>query len=62
MKRPNEIISVENDSIAEFQYKIPEWQIDQVRKRTKDYLKNPNNVSNIDDFLEEIKRDLIALK
>ncbi len=39
-------------------YKIPQWQIDQVRERTENYLKKPDNVSDIDDFLKEIEDDL----
>lgn len=37
---------------------IPQWQIDQVRERTEKYLKNPNNVTDIDDFLKEIENEL----
>ncbi|WP_289662597.1 hypothetical protein [Flavobacterium panacagri] len=62
MKRLKKIISVENDSITKTEYKIPKWQIAEVRKRTEDYLKNPNNVSSIDEFLEEIERDLNVFK
>ncbi|MBW1654901.1 hypothetical protein [Flavobacterium quisquiliarum] len=62
MKRLKKIISVENDSITKTEYKIPKWQITEVRKRTEDYLKNPNNVSSIDEFLEEIERDLNVFK
>ena len=40
------------------EYNIPQWQIDQVRERTDKYLKNPNNVSDIDDFLKEIENEL----
>jgi len=39
-------------------YKIPKWQIDEVRKRTENYLKNLKNVTDINDFLEEIENDL----
>lgn len=39
-------------------YKIPQWQIDQVRERTENYLKKPDNVFDIDDFLKEIEDDL----
>ena len=38
-------------------YEIPQWQIDKVRERTDKYLKNPENASNIDDFLEELKNE-----
>ncbi|WP_417939947.1 hypothetical protein [Flavobacterium sp. RS13.1] len=40
------------------EYKTPQWQIDQVRERTEIYLKNPNNVIDIDDFLKEIENEL----
>ena len=46
------ILPVQNE------YKIPQWQIDQVRERTENYLKNPKNVTDIDDFLKEIEDDL----
>ena len=39
-------------------FKIPQWQIDQVRERTERYLKNPNDVTDIDDFLKEIEDEL----
>ena len=39
-------------------FEIPQWQIDQVRERTERYLKNPNDVTNIDDFLKEIEDEL----
>ena len=40
------------------EYSIPQWQIDKVRERTEKYLKNPENVTNIDDFLKEIENEL----
>ncbi|PAM93485.1 hypothetical protein B4N84_18265 [Flavobacterium sp. IR1] len=40
------------------EYQIPQWQIDQVTERTKIYLKNPTNITEIDDFLKEIEDDL----
>jgi hypothetical protein len=40
------------------EYNIPQWQIDQVRERTDKYLKNPNNATDIDDFLKEIENEL----
>lgn len=46
------ILPVQNE------YKIPQWQIDQVRERTENYLKNPNNTTEIDDFLKEIENEL----
>ena len=39
-------------------FEIPQWQIDQVRERTERYLKNPNDVTDIDDFLKEIEDEL----
>ena len=39
-------------------YKIPQWQIDEVRNRHDKYLKNPENVTNIDDFLKELENEL----
>jgi hypothetical protein len=47
------ILPIEND-----EYKIPQWQIDQVRERTEKYLKNPKNATDIDDFLNEIENEL----
>lgn len=38
--------------------KIEQWQIDEVRRRTENYLKNPKNVTDIDDFLKEIEDEL----
>ncbi|GGC86204.1 hypothetical protein GCM10011508_11830 [Flavobacterium lutivivi] len=40
------------------EYSIPQWQIDEVRERTEKYLKNPENVTDIEDFLKEIDNDL----
>lgn len=40
------------------EYSIPQWQINEVRERTEKYLKNPENVTDIDDFLKEIENDL----
>ncbi|MBS7254305.1 hypothetical protein [Flavobacterium branchiicola] len=40
------------------EYKTPQWQIDLVRERTENYLKNPKNASAIDDFLKEIENEL----
>lgn len=39
-------------------FEIPQWQIDQVRERTERYLKNPDDVTDIDDFLKEIEDEL----
>lgn len=46
------ILPVQNE------YKIPQWQIDQVRERTENYLKNPKDTTEIDDFLKEIENEL----
>lgn len=43
---------------SENEYAIPQWQIDEVRDRTEKYLKNPKNVTDIDDFLKEIENKL----
>ncbi len=40
------------------EYVIPQWQIDEVRERSEKYLKNPENVTNIEDFLKEIDNEL----
>ena len=37
---------------------IPQWQMDQVAERSKRYHKNPENVTDIHDFLKEIDNDL----
>jgi len=47
------ILPVQND-----EYQVPQWQIDQVRERTENYLRNPKNVTDIDDFLKEIEDEL----
>jgi hypothetical protein len=39
-------------------YEIPQWQIDEVRERTANYLKNPESATDIDDFLKEIENEL----
>jgi hypothetical protein len=43
---------------SENEYAVPQWQIDEVRERTEKYLKNPKNVTDIDDFLKEIENEL----
>ncbi|MEI7510130.1 MAG: hypothetical protein WCJ62_11780 [Flavobacterium sp.] len=40
------------------EYSIPQWQIDQVRERTENYLKNPESATDIDDFLKESENEL----
>lgn len=39
-------------------FEIPQWQINEVRERTERYLKNPNVVTDIEDFLKEIEDEL----
>jgi len=39
-------------------FEIPQWQINEVRERTERYLKNPNDVTDIEDFLKEIEDEL----
>lgn len=59
---PEDFMSEEVDVIIlpsqNKEFNIPQWQIDQVRERTEKYLKNPENVTNIDDFLNEIENEL----
>ena len=45
-------------SSADENYSIPQWQMDKVRERSENYLKNPENVTDIDDFLKEIENEL----
>ena len=47
------ILSSEDENLS-----IPQWQMDEVRERTEKYLKNPENVTDIDAFLKEIENDL----
>ena len=49
-----EVIIMPSSKLCE----IPQWQIDEVRKRHDKYLKNPENVTNIDDFLKELENEL----
>lgn len=63
MKAIRNLISVKNDSITVLptqngESEIPQWQINQVRKRTENYLKNPNKATDIDNFLKEIESEL----
>lgn len=39
-------------------FEIPQWQINEVRERTERYLKSPNDVTDIEDFLKEIEDEL----
>ena len=40
------------------EYTIPQWQMDQVRERSIAYHKNPENATDIDDFLKEMENEL----
>lgn len=59
---PNDFTAEEVDVIIlpsqNAEFKIPQWQIDEVRERTEKYLKNPSKVTDIDDFLKEIEDEL----
>lgn len=39
-------------------YEIPQWQIDEVRERTKKYLKNPETALDFDKVIKEIEAEL----
>ena len=39
-------------------YEIPQWQIDEVRKRTIKYLKNPESALDFDEVMKEIEDEL----
>ena len=40
------------------EYQIPQWQIDEVRERTENYLKDPSSAPDYEDFLKEIEDEL----
>ena len=40
------------------EYQIPQWQIDEVRERTENYLKNPESATDYEDFLKELGDEL----
>jgi hypothetical protein len=40
------------------EYQIPQWQIDQVRDRSENYLKNPNSAMEMDDFFNKIDSEV----
>lgn len=42
-------------SLSNNDYEILQWQKDKVRKRSAEYHKNPNNVTDIEDFFKEIE-------
>lgn len=46
-------ISVENTS-----YKIPEWQKNEVRDRILEYEKNPESLIDFDDVMSELDKEL----
>lgn len=67
MEAIKKIFCVENDSIANLHLQnckseIPKWQIDEVRKRSEKFLKDPNKTDDIDDFLKDIENDLYLFK
>ena len=39
-------------------FKIPQWQIDEVRERTEKYLKNPSIALDFDDVMKELEDEL----
>lgn len=41
------------------EYSISQWQMDQVRERTENYLKNPESTTDIDDVMKEFNTDFI---
>jgi hypothetical protein len=43
---------------SEIENDIPQWQKEIVNSRLADYLQNPNNVENFDEFLDELEREL----
>lgn len=53
-----EVIIFPSNKSDRDKYKVPQWQIDRVRERTDKYLKNPNDVDDINDFLKEIEDEL----
>ena len=59
---PDDFIAEEVDVIIfakePVNYEIPQWQIDQVRERHEKYLQNPENVTDIDDFLKEFENKI----
>ncbi len=40
------------------QIDIPEWQMKEVRKRLKDYKKNPEQAMDFDTAIDDIEKDL----
>ncbi|MEX0996627.1 MAG: hypothetical protein WDZ45_06235 [Flavobacteriaceae bacterium] len=40
------------------EYQIPQWQIDQVRERTENYLKNPDSAIEMDEFFKQIDSEI----
>lgn len=53
-----EVIIFPSEKSDNSEYKVPQWQIDRVRDRTENYLNNPEDVTDIDDFLKEIEGEL----
>ncbi len=48
------ILPVQNDN-----YTIPQSQINEVRERSEKYLKNPENVTDIDNVIKEFESDFV---
>lgn len=40
------------------EYSIPQWQMDEVRERYENYLKNPESAIKYEDFLKEFEDEL----
>ena len=40
------------------EYQIPQWQIDEVRERTAEYLKNPDMAFDFDEAIKDIENEL----
>ncbi len=43
---------------ASSEYQIPQWQIEQVRERTDNYLKNPKSALEMDDFFKQMDSEV----
>ena len=46
-----EVIIISNSK----EYFIPQWQIDEVRERTENFINNPKSASKYEDFLKEFE-------
>ena len=43
---------------ASGEYQLPQWQIDQVRERTDNYLKNPQSALEMDEFFKQLDSEI----